>query len=83
MSLDSANGEAKQIISDAIFNLSVLEDGLKDLLEDYRKSPGAIVLNWDELDTFSETALEDRLAAMHNRLINMLELLRVLLQGPS
>jgi hypothetical protein len=81
MNLDSANGEARQIINDAIFNLSVLDDGLKDLLEDYRKSSGVIILNWDELDAFSETALEDRIVAMRNKLTNMLELLRVLLQG--
>jgi hypothetical protein len=79
--LDSANGEARQILNDAIFNISVLDDGLKDLLEDYRKSPGSIVLNWDELDDFSETGLEDRIVATRDRLTNMLELLRVLSRG--
>jgi hypothetical protein len=83
MNLDSANGEARQIINDAIFNLSVLDDGLKDLLEDYRKNPGIIILNWDELDSFSETDLGVRLASMRNKLTNMLELLRVLSQGSA
>jgi hypothetical protein len=78
--LDSANGEALQILNDAIFNLSVLDDGLKDLLEDFRKSPGSIILNWDELNDFSETDLEERIVAMRDRLTNMLELLRVLSQ---
>jgi hypothetical protein len=82
-SLDSANSEARQIINDAIFNLSVLDDGLKDLLEDYRKNPGLIILNWDELNSFSETDLEDRIAAMRSKLANMLELLRVLSQTSS
>jgi hypothetical protein len=81
MNLDSVNGEARQIINDAIFNLSVLDDGLKDLLEDYRKDPGIIILNWDELNAFSETNLESRIVAMRNKLINMLELLRVLSQA--
>ncbi|MDR0596910.1 MAG: DUF5312 family protein [Treponema sp.] len=83
MNLDSANGEAMQIINDVIFSLSVLDDGLKDLLEDYRKNPGTIILNWDELNSFSETDLENRLAAMRDKLTNMLELLRVLSQGSA
>jgi hypothetical protein len=78
MNLDAANEDAEQIISDAVFNLSVLNEGLKDLLEDYRRNPGAIVLNWEELDSFSETDLKNRIVAMQNKLANMLELLRVL-----
>jgi hypothetical protein len=81
MNLNSANGEARQILNDAIFSLSVLDDGLKDLLEDYRKDSGAIILNWEELNSFSETELEDRLVAMREKLTNMLELLRVLSQS--
>jgi hypothetical protein len=79
--LDSANGEARQIVSDAIFNLSVLHDGLKGLREDCRKNPGMIIRNWDELNYFSETALENRIIALWDKLTNMLELLRVLIHA--
>jgi hypothetical protein len=82
INLDAANNEAGQVINDAIFNLSVLNDGLKDLLEDYRRNPGIIILNWEELNSFSETNLKDRLVSMQNKLTNMLELLRVLSHGP-
>jgi hypothetical protein len=81
MNLDSANDDAEQIINDAIFNLSVLNDGLKDLLEDYRKNPGIIILNWEALNSFSETDLKTRLISMQSKLFNMLELLRVLSRG--
>jgi hypothetical protein len=81
--LESANGEALQVINDAIFNISVLDDGLKDLLGDFRKATGIIILNWQELETFSETNLEERIIAMRNKLINMLELLRVLTRGQT
>jgi hypothetical protein len=81
MNLDLANSAAGQIINDGIFTLSVLDDGLKDILEDYRKDASVIILNWDELDSFSETNLENRIAAMRDKLTNMLELLRVLSQG--
>jgi hypothetical protein len=79
--LESANDAARQIVNDAIFNLSVLDDGLKDLLEDCRKTPGVVILNWEELNSFSETDLEGRIAAMRDKLTNMLELLRVLVHG--
>jgi hypothetical protein len=83
MNIDSANSEARQIINDAIFSISVLDDGLKDLLEDYRKDSGVIILNWEELDSFSETNLEDRIVAMREKLTNMLELLRILSQSST
>jgi hypothetical protein len=83
INLESLNDEARQIINDAIFNLSVLDDGLKDLLEDCRKDLGIIILNWGELESFSETDLEGRITAVRDKLGNMLELLRVFSQGPS
>ncbi|MDR1250325.1 MAG: DUF5312 domain-containing protein [Treponema sp.] len=83
INLEAVNREAKQILNDAIFNLSVLSDGLKDILEDRRKAPGIIILNWDELESFSETDLEGRIAATLDKLNNMLELLRVLSQSSS
>ncbi|MDR1247832.1 MAG: hypothetical protein LBK63_00880 [Treponema sp.] len=78
--LDSLNSEARQIVNDAIFNLSVLRDGLKVLREDCRRIPGNIIRNWEELNHFSEAALENRLLALWNMLTHMLELLRVLLK---
>jgi hypothetical protein len=83
INLDAVNNEAKQIINDAIFNLSVLDDGLKDILEDFRRESGIIILNWDELESFSEAGLEGRIAAARNKMTNMLELLRVMSQGSS
>jgi hypothetical protein len=78
--LDAVNGEARRIVNDGICNLSVLYDGLKGLLNDYRKYPGSIILNWGELNLFSETRLEGRVSALLDKLANMLELLRVLIQ---
>jgi hypothetical protein len=83
LNLNSVNGEAKQIIHNAALNLSVLHDGLKYLLEDYRRNTGAIILNWDKLNSVSERGLENRLAAMQNRLANMMELMGVLSQVPA
>jgi hypothetical protein len=80
-SLGLANAEAREIINAAIFNLSVLHDGLKLLLEDCRKNPGLIIRNWEDLRYFSETGLENRIVAMRNKMENMLELLRVLSQS--
>jgi hypothetical protein len=80
LSMERTNGRAREIVNDAIFNLSILHEGLKDLLEDCRKNPGLIIRNWEELRYFSETSLESRIAGMWNKLTNMLELLRALSQ---
>jgi hypothetical protein len=77
-SLDSVNGAARQIVVDAVSNLAVLSEGLKDLEEDCRKNPGMIIRNWSELGHFSKAGLEKRIGALRSRLANMLELLNVL-----
>ncbi|MFP3042546.1 DUF5312 domain-containing protein [Treponema primitia] len=78
--LETLNGDAKQIINDAIFNLSVLADGFAGILDDYRKNPSALILNWEELDSFSVDPLEDRISGIYSKLGNMLQLLRLFVQ---
>jgi hypothetical protein len=78
--LKTLNDDAKQIISDAIFNISVLQDGFNEILADYRKNSAIVILNWEELESFAEGRLEDRLVALHDKLVNMLQLLRLFVQ---
>jgi hypothetical protein len=80
-SLDSVNAAARQILEDAVSHLSILAGGLKDLQEDCRKNPEMIIRNWDELNHFSKTGLEERIAALRARLATMLELLSVLVSN--
>jgi hypothetical protein len=78
--LDHLNNEARLIITDAIFNLSVLADGLVDILGDYRRSISLIILNWAELDSYSNGDLEGRIVGMHKRIGDMLHLLHLIVQ---
>jgi hypothetical protein len=75
--LDTVNNDAKQILTDAIFNLSVLQDGFKDIQDDYQKRPSLIILNWVELEPLSEEPMEARLARINGKLYNILQLLRI------
>jgi hypothetical protein len=75
--LETINDNAKQILNDAIFNLSVLQDGFRDILDDYRKNPSLIILNWRDLEPFSDEPLEARIVKINNKLYNILQLLRV------
>jgi hypothetical protein len=79
--LENLNNDAKRIITDAIFNFSVLADSLKDLLEDYRRSISIIILNWGELEPFSEGSLETQISRIHKKLISILQLLRLIVQN--
>jgi hypothetical protein len=81
--LDHLNNEARLIITDAIFNLSVLADSLVVILEDYRRSFPLIILNWEELDSYSNGILESRIAGMYKRLEDMLHLLHLIVQDPG
>ncbi|GHV80313.1 hypothetical protein AGMMS49944_21040 [Spirochaetia bacterium] len=74
------DAEARLIITDAIFNLSVIADSLKDILEDYRRSFPLIILNWEELAPFSNGDLESQISGMHKRLDDLLDLLHLVVQ---
>jgi hypothetical protein len=78
--LNAGNKEARQIVTDAMFHLTVLSDGLKELVEDCRRNPGIIILNWSELSFFSETTLKNQIAELWIKMRDMLELLRMLVQ---
>jgi hypothetical protein len=76
--LESLNNDAKRIITGAISNFSVLEDSVKNILEDYRRSIPMIIMNWGELESFSEGSLDAQLSGMQKKLGNMLQLLRLI-----
>jgi hypothetical protein len=78
--LDHLNNEALLIITDAIFNLSVLADSIKDILEDYRRPISLIILNWGELESFASGDMEGRIAGMQKKLRAILHLLRLVVQ---
>jgi hypothetical protein len=75
--LEDLNDEARQIIAEAALNLSVLADSLRDILEDCRRSIPLLIMNWEQLESFSEGTVEGRLDRMHKRLAAMLRLLRL------
>jgi hypothetical protein len=79
--LETLNSGAAHILTDAIFNLSVVADSLKDILEDYRRSIPVIILNWRELEPYSNGDLDGKIGGLHKKLGDMLDLLRLIMQG--
>lgn len=52
--LNDCNEEAKNICLDATRNLVSIAKVLKPLMEDYAKPKGELIINWKELDKFSD-----------------------------
>ena len=52
--LNDCNEEAKNICLDATRNLVTIAKVLKPLIEDYAKPKGVLIINWKELDKFSD-----------------------------
>ena len=52
--LNDCNEEAKSICLDATRNLVTIAKVLKPLIEDYAKPKGVLIINWKELDKFSD-----------------------------
>jgi hypothetical protein len=80
INLTRIDNEARLIITDAIFNLSVVADTLKDILEDYRRNFPLMILNWEKLKSVSNGDLEGRISGLHKRLDDMLHLLHLVVQ---
>jgi hypothetical protein len=75
--LDTLNGEAEILIVDTHMNLSIMEKGFKEVLNDYRINSSVLILNWDELDSCSVPPLEGRIAALQDKLSKITQLLQL------
>lgn len=75
--LDEVNKQARGMIADAAGGLISMAKDLKTLIEDYDRRQGELILNWKELESFSEDPLKDRMVAIYRTTYYFVQLLQM------
>ncbi|MFP4483284.1 MAG: DUF5312 family protein [Spirochaetaceae bacterium] len=81
--LDKVNESARTMINTSAQNLITVAKILKSLLEDYDQKDGEMVLNWKELEGFTEEPLKNRMMAIYQRIYYFVQLLQVYVKSSS
>jgi hypothetical protein len=75
--LDEVNKQARAMIADAAQGLITMAKDLKTLIEDYDKTQGELILNWKELESYSEEPLKDRMVTIYRTTYYFVQLLQM------
>lgn len=81
--LDKVNETARQMINTSAQNLITIAKTLKALLEDYEGKEGELILNWKELEGFSEEPLKDRMVYIYQRIYYFIQLLQIFVKSSA
>jgi len=81
--LEEVNKQARAMVMDAAQSLISMAKDLKTVIEDYdRKSP-ELVLNWKELDSYSEEPLKERMSSIYRTTFYFVQLLQMFVKKKS
>jgi ferritin-like metal-binding protein YciE len=75
--LDEVNKQARAMIADAAGGLISMAKDLKTLIEDYDRKQGELILNWKELESYSEEPLKDRMVTIYRTTYYFVQLLQM------
>ncbi|NBF41362.1 MAG: hypothetical protein GVY14_13200 [Spirochaetes bacterium] len=75
--LDEVNKQARAMIMDSAQALITMARDLKTLIEDYDKKSGELLLNWKELDSYTEEPLKDRMVEIYRTTYYFVQLLQM------
>ena len=77
MIMGDANDEAGEIILEASQNYVAFGRHLKACIEDFAKAPRSeLILNWKDLDKFSEGTLKQKSVVVYKKLFNFVQLMQ-------
>ena len=81
--LADLNEEAKKLCVDGTKNLIVIAKTTKTLLEDYAKTNGEVIINWKELDRFSDHPIKEWGVEIYKRIYLFVNLMQSCLGGSA
>jgi hypothetical protein len=79
--LQTVNEAAHGAMIKGAQNLIILGQNFKNVLEDCKKSPRELIINWKELEMSSEAPLAQRLAEGYKRIYYFVQLLQLLIKS--
>lgn len=74
--LRETNDEALSIIQTASQNLIVIGKNLKLILEDYERRPHEVIMNWKEIEQYSEDDIKQKITEVYKKLYYFIQLMQ-------
>jgi hypothetical protein len=74
--MKTANDEAQAMINNTAQSLIIIGKNFKHILEDYQKNPKELIMNWKELESTSEEALPQKIAAVYKKMYYFVQLMQ-------
>jgi hypothetical protein len=74
--LKEINDHAKKILFDSAQGLIGLAKNVKQVLDDYSRQPPELIINWKEIDTYSDNTVKERLTDVYRKIYYFIKLLQ-------
>jgi hypothetical protein len=74
--LKEVNDRAKKILFDSAQGLIGLAKNIKQILDDYSHQPPELIINWKEIDTYSDNTIKDKITDVYKKIFYFIKLLQ-------
>lgn len=74
--LKGVNDEAQKMINTSAQALIAIGKNLKNILEDYQKSPHELLINWKEIEGASEQPINERITGIYKKIYYFVQLMQ-------
>lgn len=74
--LKETNDEALGLVQTTAQNLIVIGKSLKQVLEDYERKPHELIINWKEIEQYSEKDIKTNITEVYKRIYYFIQLLQ-------
>jgi hypothetical protein len=74
--LKEINDRAKKILFDSAQGLIGLAKNIKQVLDDYSHQPPELIINWKEIDTYSDNTIKDKISDVYRKIFYFIKLLQ-------
>ncbi|MFA6508480.1 MAG: DUF5312 family protein [Treponemataceae bacterium] len=76
VTLKSVNEDAQRMINSSAQALITIGKNLKNVLEDYQRTPHELIINWKEIEFASERPIADRVTEVYKRIYYFVQLMQ-------
>ncbi|GAB1482686.1 DUF5312 family protein [Treponema sp.] len=74
--LKGVNDEAQRLINSGAQSLIAIGKNLKNILEDYQRSPRELIINWKEIELASEQPIDQRVTEVYKKIYYFVQLMQ-------
>jgi hypothetical protein len=82
-SLKNVNDEAQRMINSSAQALIAIGKNLKNVLEDYQRTPHELIINWKEIEFATERPIDERVTEVYKKIYFFVQLMQFFAKAPD